>query len=77
MKVAGGTKLFDLKQDPDEKEDLSHKVEMKGRLKTMNDFLRTQKKEDKAIRQAHLKGMNATRLKRDPEAEARLREIGY
>ena len=71
------THLYDLEKDPGEQTDLAHRPEMQARIRDLQTMLDDLVAQQLAIRQRILQGAASPVIETDPEAEERLRSLGY
>ena len=77
LRQEGVTYLYDLQKDPAEQTDLGSRLEMKERIRDMRAQLDELVAEQGKMREHILQGEETGPLEKDPEAEERLRSLGY
>ncbi|MGH9459576.1 MAG: sulfatase [Vicinamibacteria bacterium] len=77
LRHESGAYLYDLKKDPGEQTDLSLRPEMRERIAELDALLDDLAADQEAMRQRILRGAESPAVEMDPEAEERLRSLGY
>jgi hypothetical protein len=72
-----GTSLYDLERDPGEQTDLSSRPEMQERMAALNTLLGDLVSRQEAMRERILGGAVSPAVEMDPEAQERLKALGY
>ena len=72
-----GTSLYDLERDPGEQTDLSSRPEMQERMAALNTLLGDLVSRQEAMRERILQGEASPAVEMDPEAQERLKALGY
>jgi arylsulfatase A-like enzyme len=71
------THFYNLEEDPGEQTDLGHRPEMRERMRELQTMLDTLVARQVAMRRRILQGAASPPVEKDPEAEERLRSLGY
>lgn len=73
----GGPELYDVRSDPEEKENLAARPDMRKMVRELKIIIKKQHAKDEELREAFLKSSKQVPVGRDKEMDERLKKLGY